>query len=74
DELRSDEELEEEVAVVFDQIWDSPAPSKCGIIHPPLYALSECYDGVRIRENYEDPSRLLVDMACNSLVSMEGEE
>ncbi|MCI51546.1 F-box family protein, partial [Trifolium medium] len=48
EELRSDEELEEDKVLVFDQIWDSPAPSE--VI---AFSWKLLYDRIPTRSNLE---------------------
>ncbi|GAU21872.1 hypothetical protein TSUD_33690 [Trifolium subterraneum] len=52
DELRSEDELEEEVAVVFEQLWESPAPSKCvgcvGSVESSIHLFLHCPCALRV--------------------------
>ncbi|GAU26541.1 hypothetical protein TSUD_361750 [Trifolium subterraneum] len=57
EELWLGEELEEEVALVFDQIWDSPAPSK--VI---AFSWQLLYDRISTRRNLEARGLLGLDM------------
>ncbi|GAU44350.1 hypothetical protein TSUD_129240 [Trifolium subterraneum] len=57
DELRVGEDLEEEVALVFDNIWGSPAPSK--VI---AFSWQLLYDRIPSRRNLEARGLLCLDM------------
>ncbi|PNY13317.1 hypothetical protein L195_g009970 [Trifolium pratense] len=65
-ELWSGEELDDAMAVVFDQLWDSPAPSK--VI---AFSWQLLYDRIPTRKNLKVRGLLGVDMPWECVGSVE---